>query len=168
LPSGQEIKAGDSGSTDSLVDGAQTAWVASNHPVLTTYQGCAKDPKCTSTSFPDSWHLVADERLDFLVACRMRLTYAYPENPFAQNAQCEALVDSMVSERCAQARLDYNFYSDGNCHCPLAAKNFCEANQQQACPNGSEGPYLSCDQSNASAGCPDRAPSTWFRCPSKQ
>lgn len=164
LSAGQELKAGDMGTTDRLVQGAQTAWVTSNHPVVTSSQCCAKDQKCVSETYGNSWDLVRDERLDFLVACWMRLAQTYPQDPFSKRAECEALVDSMASERCAQARLDYSFDSDGNCHCPEAAKAFCAAHQQKACPMDSEGPYQSCSEANAARGCPARQPSSWFRC----
>jgi hypothetical protein len=161
---GSKVKTGDTGVTEALVPGVKTAWIASNHPDVTTYQCCAKDPDCASKEYGNSWDLVADETLDFTEACWVRGAAARPQDPFALQGACKTLVESMGADVCTQARLDYDYDSDGSCNCTTAAEGFCSGHAMNACPNGSEGPYLDCTRENEAAGCPTAPPSSWFSC----
>lgn len=146
-------------------------WVATNHPDVTTYQRCPGDAKAakseapaapstaaTSTAAYTDDQLVQDEVLDLQAACVLQTLAASPgTSPEAALAQCKTIWCAenngtcRVEDVCIQARLDYDFTSEGHCNCEEAAKAFCKANVNQACP--SKTAVTSCKPFNDAAGC---------------
>lgn len=116
---------------------APTAWVASNHPDVTTYQCCPGDPnkKCDG-----SHDLVADEKIDLQAACIIQKLAEDPSiEPHAAKQQCyEAWDESPSAENlrtiCVRAKLDYDFTTEGQCKTTQEAEDFCSYYNNNACP----------------------------------
>ncbi|MDQ2642568.1 MAG: hypothetical protein M3020_02040 [Myxococcota bacterium] len=154
------VPVGKTGETSLLVAGKKTLWGAANHPVFTTYNCCPGDPACRA----DSHELVASERGDFEQICYARLAAAAPGSALANRGACDTWVATMAEPLCVQARLDYSFDSDGNCHCRAGAERFCSAHANNACSSAPDGSYLSCTEADGQAGCPAKPSHDWFRC----
>jgi len=185
---GSNVKTGNMGKTTKLVAGSSTAWVAMNHPDVTTYNCCKGDHsksccdgiygkvrspsphaqdaaqcKPNPQGYAWSWSLAKDEVSDFSAACYFYEISARPSRPFD-----DFTVTCMNGEQwgdealCVQARRDYQFGSEGHCNCQEAAELFCKANSQDVCPSTTA--LTSCAPFNAQAGCPDLPTSAYVQC----
>lgn len=155
---GRKVAPGEVG-TYSRPGMADIPWVATNHPDVTSYQRCPGDPKpakkeavnasgnsCSSqvsavASYTDD-RLVADEVMDLQAACVLKGLAedpsAVPADVLAACAKVWCTEDNGICKRqavCVQARMDYDFASDGHCKCEEAAIAFCAANSDNACPS---------------------------------
>ncbi len=120
-----------------------TAWVASNHPDVTTYQCCPGDPNPNCCDDGDcSYDLVPDEQIDLQAACIVQGLSEDPgADPQAIKAQCAALwsTDPPAANQqtiCIRAKLDYDYTTKGQCPSEQAAQAFCVAYANNACPQG--------------------------------
>lgn len=122
--------------------GKQRWWVASNHPDTTMYNCCPNDPtkECQG---PENTNLVACDKVDLTAAC---MQFAFGRNPGASTkkgdeifAGCSKKWNSanptadVATAICIDARMSYNFNSQGRCDCEKAAVAFCAANNSNAC-----------------------------------
>lgn len=143
-------------------------WVATNHPDVTSYQRCPGDPgkkKKVETAhmrrgsenekYTDD-ALIKDELMDLNAACVLQ---KFADNPSISKddavSECAKIwctdgADCNVQAVCIQARLDYDFYSEGNCKCEEAATNFCAAWNNNACPQTDK--VTSCAEYNKVCG----------------
>jgi len=125
-----------------------TAWVAGNHPDVTSYQCCPGDPH---PSCQGSYDLVADEKIDLQVACIIQALAEDPgADPDTVKGRCAeqwALNPPPANQSaiCVRARLDYNFEAQGQCPTPEAARAFCTHFVNNACPAG----IYTCDTQTA-------------------
>jgi len=117
-----------------------TAWVAGNHPDVTSYQCCPGDP---NSNCGGSYNLVSDEQIDFQVLCITQLLAQSPGlDPNSAAAACQAqwglpfssLPASSQHALCVQAKQDYEYKSTGQCKNPQDAEAFCNYYQNNPCP----------------------------------
>lgn len=162
-------------------------WVATNHPDVTSYQRCPGDIKAAkaeasssasacspssdaataTVSYSDN-QLVQDEVMDLQAACVLQVLAqdptASPTEVLKVCASQWCVEDNGKCNRhavCVQARLDYDFMSEGHCKCEAAAIAFCGANGDNACPSSTT--VTSCAPYNAQ--CP-ATPSSYSTCKS--
>jgi hypothetical protein len=128
-----------------------TAWVASNHPDVTTYQCCPGDPNPNCCDGDDcSYDLVPDDEIDLQAACIVQGLAEDPSaDPAAVKASCAALwsTDPPPANQqtiCIRAKLDYDYTTSGQCPSQQAAEAFCAAYGNDACPEG----VYTCDLPN--------------------
>jgi hypothetical protein len=141
-----------------------TAWIASNHPDVTTYQCCPGDTDTTHCP-ANSQQLIPDEITDLTSACIIQ-KLSKGEDPDSAKASCTTKWKNPAGHNmCVQARLDYNFTATDNnqamaCHCRYAAEQFCNSNSNNACANNSSNQPLSCATFNlqCDGSTPDRTP----------
>ena len=121
-----------------------TPYIMGNHPDVTTYQCCPKDPSSQCGSFD----LIADEEVDVQIACWAQAMSENPDaDPQATLANCK---NKWVTNRspdddltfCALARIDSNecFGKDLDW---ATAINYCKSNDNNPC---------------ASYACPTKSP----------
>ncbi|MCW8928945.1 MAG: hypothetical protein OQL19_01755 [Gammaproteobacteria bacterium] len=116
-----------------------TAWVAGNHPDVTTYQCCPGDP---NSNCGGSYDLVQDETIDLQVACIIQALGADPAaDPTTVKAACAqawAVNPSPANKAtiCVRAKQDYDFTTDGQCKTQAEAEAFCNYYNNNACPTG--------------------------------
>jgi hypothetical protein len=161
-----------------MPSGKSVPWVATNHPDVTSYQRCPGDPAtksnsssssktCPSTSSVSSSssasytddELVKDELLDLQAACVLKTLSdkpgTKPEDALAACKKVWCVDDSNPACQkqavCVQARMDYDYKSDGHCNCQAAAQAFCAANNNNACPSSNS--LTSCEKYN-DISCP--------------
>lgn len=150
------VKPGDVGTTNVISAGKKTAWVAGNHPNVTSYQCCPGDPSkdCQAhDGYPVADQLIPDEKTDLMVAC---IEQGLATNPAADpnkvKAQCAASWNSPVippanqATLCVRARLDYSWNGIGNCKTTAEATDFCNRHANNACATNSSGGALACNQ----------------------
>lgn len=115
-----------------------TAWVAGNHPTVTTYQCCPGDPY---PGCDGSFELVPDEQIDFQVACIAMLLGQDPTmNPTDAQQKCaqqwggsfESLSPAAQHTICIQAKLD-NDNPSARCASQADAAAYCDAHDNNAC-----------------------------------
>lgn len=120
-----------------------TAWVASNHPDVTTYQCCPGDPNPNSCDDGDySYELVPDGEIDLQAACIVQGSSLEPgADPQEVKATCAALwkTDPPPANQTTiyvRARLNYDYTTSGQCKTASDAEAFCAAYGNNACPAG--------------------------------
>jgi len=166
---GSIVATNQQGKTTKLVPGSSTAWVAMNHPDVTTYNCCVgdrsvaccdgileEDGKCKGSW---SWDLEKDEASDFNAACYFENISRAPAVPFEKFASTCALgIELGQSTLCIQGRRDYSPpvpgapISPAHCNCKVAAELFCSEHAFNTCPNHQE--VTSCEPYNQRANCP--------------
>ncbi len=91
------VKPGDVGTTNVISAGKKTAWVAGNHPNVTSYQCCPGDPSkdCQAhDGYPVADQLIPDAKTDLMVACIEQGLATNPSaDPNAVKAQCCHIVE---------------------------------------------------------------------------
>lgn len=154
------------GVTNNLVTGKTTAWVATNHPDVASYNCCegdksetccdgtydAENQTCTG-GYGWSWDLYDDEVSDFTGACYFENTSLNPTAPFADFAlTCARGILWGAHPLCVQGRMDYTFTETAaHCNCRKSAEAFCATNGEAMCPSATS--MTSCETENA-ASCP--------------
>ncbi len=142
---GKEVETLDVGADTLPGADKPTAWVAANHPDVTTYQCCPNDPDtehCCSESYGCSYDLVPDEIIDLTAACIIQELAQSPQTtPPDAKTQCQNEWSINPSEAnkqtiCVRAKLDYDFTTEGQCKCQEAAEAFCKAYNNNPCPDG--------------------------------
>ena len=128
-------------------------WLASNHPDETMYNCCPGDP---TSNCQNSTNLVACDKIDLTAVC---MQYAFGQNPDADGDvvfnQCNNTWNSenpspdVALKICINARMSYNFNSEGLCKCKASAEAFCAANNSNACNQSTPGQALMCTEYNA-------------------
>lgn len=127
-------------------------WLASNHPDETMYNCCPGDPAARCKG---STNLVACDKVDLTATC---MQYAFGQDPDADGdtvfATCNGTWNTdnptpdVAMKICIDARMSYNFNSEGLCKCESAAAAFCAANNANACNETAPGQALMCTQYN--------------------
>lgn len=150
------VKPGDVGVTTVISSGKKTAWVAGNHPNVTSYQCCPGDPSkdCQAhDGYPVADKLIPDEQTDLMVACiEQGLATGPAADPNVVKAQCTTLWNSPVippanqAALCVRARLDYSWNGIGNCKTTAEAEDFCNRHADNACATNAGGGALACNQ----------------------
>lgn len=141
-----------------------TAWIASSHPDVTTYQCCPGDTDTTHCP-ADSQQLIPSEITDLTSACIIQ-KLSLGADPDSAKASCTTKWKNPVGHNmCVQARLDYNYTASDNneamaCKCRYAAEQFCNRNSNNACANNASNQPLSCATFNlqCNGSTPDRTP----------
>lgn len=120
-----------------------TAWVASNHPDVTTYPCCPGDPDPNCCDGDEcSYDLVPDEEIDLQAACIVQALALNPgADPTAVKATCAKLwsTDPPPANQqtiCVRAKLDYDLTTHGQCASQADAEAFCAHYDNDACPAG--------------------------------
>jgi hypothetical protein len=129
-------------------------WLASNHPDMTMYNCCPGDPAAHCQG-SENTNLVACDKIDLTAAC---MQYAFGQNPDADGntvfTRCNETWNSanptpeVAMKICIDARMSYNFNSDGLCECAQSAIAFCAANSANACNETTPGQALMCTEYN--------------------
>jgi len=150
------VQPGDVGVTIDISPGKKTAWVAGNHPNVTSYQCCPGDPSkgCQANgSYPAADQLIPDEQTDLMVACIEQKLAANPAaDPHHVKKQCLKSWNSHDMPHanqvalCVRARLDYSWNGIGNCKTKAEAEDFCKKHDNQACATNASGGALACNQ----------------------
>ncbi|MCA9569030.1 MAG: hypothetical protein KC656_14370, partial [Myxococcales bacterium] len=173
----QPVSTGDMGKLDGkLTGGRTTAWVATNHPDVASYNCCPGDTSeaccdgtwtgttCepNSSGYQWSWDLHPDEVSDFTGACYFENTSANPTAPLGDFAlTCARGILWGEATICVQGRQDYTFQeATAHCNCKEAAEAFCASNGFSLCP--SETSLTPCSAENAQF-CPTQT-NSWVTC----
>lgn len=119
---------------------ATTAWIATNHPDVTSYNCCKDSPysRCKPNRYGSNQELVKDEQTDFVTACWLQTMAANPNmSPEDAKRTCVArwmppTADADKLSQCIEEKLDSN-NPDAVCCSWKQAWAWCKVNSNNAC-----------------------------------